>query len=156
MSGSELTKFADRQPDGITWDWWWIICPACLHVARVPRRKDDGFPQEAKCQAPPSDVIELVRTRLVKVAGSDKRQHMQCGVAAWLNELSPGLATSLESALRIGGTPAVLIILERLGPVEFGLDDPGGAPHDWGLAKSRPKSIKRKYKRRKPRAKAKR
>lgn len=85
-------------------------------------------------------------------APDGKRVHLECGDAAWLADLAPRLNHMLESVFLLKGLAPVLGVLDTLGPVEIGLDDPGGAPHKWKLWDSRPKSIKRKYKRRKPRA----
>lgn len=93
----------------------------------------------------------MVRTRRIKRADG-KRVHMQCGEAMWLEDLAPRLNATLETIFLLKSLPPVLGVLDTLGPVEIGLDDPGSAPHEWELHNSRPKSIKRKYKRRKPAA----
>lgn len=91
----------------------------------------------------------MIRTRRIKQADG-RPVHMSCGEAVWLEDLAPRLNAMLETVFLIKGLSPVLGVLDTLGPVELGLDDPGGAPHSWALYKSRPKSIKRKHKRRKP------
>lgn len=157
VNGADITRFADRrypplagEPGGAAWSWQWIVCPACLCVSRIPRRHgadDDAVPA---CQAPPDAEIGVLRTRRVKLEDG-KKVHMICGDAVWLGDLSPGINRMLESVFILKGLAAVIDVLDNLGPVELGFDDPGGYPHEWRLGESRPKSIKRKHKRRRAR-----
>jgi hypothetical protein len=143
VNGLDILRYAGHVPDDQQNHWEWVVCPACLCVGRIPRYHLNRQP---RCQAPETGELSMLRTRSIKVGG--KLEQMECGDSVWLADLSPRINQILETAFRLRGLAPVIDILDSLGVVEIGLDDPGGAPHSWTLARSRPKSIKKKYKKR--------
>lgn len=155
VNGADITRYAYVGSQGPAaqwpaWTWQWIVCPACLCVSRIPRRVGADDNMVPACQAPPEAELRVMRTRRIKIEGG-KKVTMICGDAVWLSELSPRINQILEAAFLLKGLAPVIDILDTFGPVELGFDDPGGHPHEWDLSKSRPKSIKRKYKKRRAR-----
>lgn len=109
----------------------WYVCPRCFWVGASLSH----ITELVTCQRPDSDTVAWL-----SVLGQDGTG--RCGVPqVWLDEIAPKVADALASTFRIGGTNAVIRLLNGLEPIMLGLDVPTTSPHYFDFAELRPGSI---------------
>lgn len=121
----------------------WFVCPICMWVSLCYAAPWNGMPYGGATKPScPRDKGEAMAFFAANIFG---KPGLKCDRALWIRELAPRISAAMHTALRVGGTNAVIQILDSLMPIEMGIDDSNtGVMYPRSFEELRPGSVRKR------------